>query len=122
MVTPITVAECSAVISGEDLDAAIASEEVKLAELERHRDAAQRRLSELRVSRDRAGSSNPDAGPGAASSASWTPERKVALFASLFRGREDVFPMRWQSRDKAKKAGRHVAPTSGNRASARSRA
>jgi len=26
----------------------------------------------------------------------WTPQRKLALFASLFRGREDVFPRRWE--------------------------
>ncbi|MHB1468653.1 MAG: TOTE conflict system archaeo-eukaryotic primase domain-containing protein [Solirubrobacteraceae bacterium] len=34
------------------------------------------------------------AAPG--ESSLWTPERKLALFASLFRGREDVFTLRWE--------------------------
>jgi superfamily II DNA or RNA helicase len=56
---------------------------------------ATRELAELHAQRERAisdgaGESEP------ARSAPWTPQRKVALFASLFRGREDVFPHRWE--------------------------
>jgi hypothetical protein len=29
----------------------------------------------------------------------WTPEKKIALFRSLFRGREDVYAVRWERRD-----------------------
>ncbi|HYB22660.1 MAG TPA: DEAD/DEAH box helicase family protein, partial [Solirubrobacteraceae bacterium] len=32
----------------------------------------------------------------------WTSERKPALFAGSFRGRADVFPLRWESRGKGK--------------------
>ena len=31
-----------------------------------------------------------------------TPERKIALFRSLFRGREDVYPRRFESRKTGK--------------------
>ena len=29
----------------------------------------------------------------------WTPEKKITLFRSLFRGREDVYAVRWERRD-----------------------
>ena len=32
----------------------------------------------------------------------WTMEAQVALFRSLFRGREDVFPRRWENAKKRK--------------------
>jgi len=47
-------------------------------------------------------------------------DEKVKLFASLFRGREDVYPVRCES--KAGKSGTHQpARTSGGQVSARSR-
>ena len=32
-------------------------------------------------------------------SQAWTPEKKIALFRDLFRGREDVYAVRWERRD-----------------------
>ena len=57
-----------------------------------------------------------------------TPERlarlgtdeKVKLFVALFRGREDVYPIRWESKSGKSGYSRH-ARTSGGPASARSR-
>ncbi|MHB1807910.1 MAG: TOTE conflict system archaeo-eukaryotic primase domain-containing protein [Solirubrobacteraceae bacterium] len=58
--------------------------EVRLRELDRQREAtALASCSEAVM-----------AAPG--ESSLWTPERKLALFASLFRGREDVFTLRWE--------------------------
>ncbi len=82
-----------------ELDAAITAEEVRVADLDCLRDAAVQRLVELRAARARAGSEGDEPSAGAA----WTPQRKVALFASLFRAREDVFPLRWENRAKGKR-------------------
>lgn len=49
-------------------------------------------------------------GPAPESSARLNPDEKVQLFASLFRGREDVYPIRWES--KAGKSG--YAPACAN--------
>lgn len=70
-------------------DAAIRALEVRLRGLERERDAVARELAELRGRR-----SEPTF--DASHVAAWNPERKLALFASLFRGRKDVFPLRWE--------------------------
>ena len=84
-----------------EFDEAIAAEETRLAELDRLSDAARRRLTELHTARERAGRAmlKPSA---ADAGATWSPERKVALFASLFRGREDVFPRRWEKPGKGR--------------------
>jgi hypothetical protein len=37
-------------------------------------------------------------GPSSESSGRLSPDEKVKLFASLFRGREDVYPVHWESR------------------------
>ena len=81
-----------------ELDAAIAVEEGKLARLDRAREVVAERLVELRAVRARADSAvgDPSAKTG------WTAQRKLALFASLFCGREDVFPVRWENRTKGK--------------------
>ncbi|MHB1836778.1 MAG: TOTE conflict system archaeo-eukaryotic primase domain-containing protein, partial [Solirubrobacteraceae bacterium] len=79
----------------EDLDAAIAAAEAGLRELDRQREATARALTELRARRAPVSSSEAVLAVLGESS-SWTPERKLALFASLFRGREDVFPLRWE--------------------------
>lgn len=83
------------VSTGPELDSAIASEEARLVELDRLRDATRDRLADLRALREPTRSGGA-AKCEAASSEAWTPQRKVALFASLFRGREDVFPVRWE--------------------------
>jgi superfamily II DNA or RNA helicase len=84
--------------SPRDLDVAIAAAEARLSELEQLRGAAAERLAELRAARARA-----SAGAGAQSAdGDWSPERKLALYASLFRGRDDVFPLRWENRAKGK--------------------
>lgn len=97
---PIAPAESPPVSTAPELDAAIAAEEAKLAELEEGAASARRRLAELRARRKSPGS--VDADPETVSSSSWPPERKVSLFASLFRGRDDIFPQRWVSRDNAR--------------------
>jgi hypothetical protein len=76
-------------VDGE-FDTAIAAVEARLCELDSAREAATHELAELRAQSERAisdggGENEPDR------TTSWTPQRKVALFASLFRGREDVF-------------------------------
>ncbi len=38
----------------------------------------------------------PDAERATDAGTAWSPKRKVALFASIFRGRQDVFPRRWE--------------------------
>jgi hypothetical protein len=82
----------------EQLDAAA---EARLSELDRVRDATARRLAELRVERERAMPEGADKfGPDPI--VEWTPQRKIALFAGLFRGREDVFPLRWEKPAKGK--------------------
>jgi superfamily II DNA or RNA helicase len=73
-----------------DLDAEIEAARQNLAELDRLRELAAARLSELdslRCSRITAG----------AGSHSWPPASKLRLFRDLFRGREDVFAVRWEN-------------------------
>ena len=93
--TPVALAECRLVSAGAELDGAIATEEARLVELDRLRGATRDRLADLRALRERTRSGGGAEREGALS-ATWTPERKVALFASLFRGRDDVFPVRWE--------------------------
>jgi superfamily II DNA or RNA helicase len=83
------------------LGVAIAAVEARLRELDGEREAATRELAELLARRERAISAGA-AEDGEARTASWTPQRKVALFAGLFRGREDVFPHRWEKPAKGK--------------------
>jgi hypothetical protein len=80
------------------LGAAIAAVEARLRELDSEREAATRELAELLARRVRAIS----AGAGEGGVVSWTPQRKLALFAGLFRGREEVFPHRWEKPAKGK--------------------
>jgi hypothetical protein len=87
-------------IDGE-IDTAIAAVETRLRDLDSAREAAARELTELTAQREQVISD--DAGEDElARATSWTPQRKVALFASLFRGREDVFPHRWEKLAKGK--------------------
>jgi superfamily II DNA or RNA helicase len=87
-------------IDGE-FDTAIAAVEARLRELDGVREAATHELVELRAQSERA-ISDGGAEDEPDRATSWTPQRKVALFASLFRGREDVFPHRWEKLAKGK--------------------
>ncbi len=84
-----------------ELDGAIAAAEARLRALDSERAATARELAELCARREHA---PPEAmrETDASSPVSWTVERKLALFASLFRGRADVFPLRWENAAKAK--------------------
>lgn len=76
----------SVVPGRDDLDVAIAREVARLVELDQLRAEVQERIERLRADSDR----SPAAAP--APDAELTAERKLAVFARLFRGREDVFP------------------------------
>lgn len=90
----------------------IAAEEARLAKLDAERAAAHARLETLR----RSLAASPNAAPALPVAATpgtpATPAEKVALFRSLFRGREDVFPTRFVSR-KTGRAG--YAPACANK-------
>ena len=78
-----------------DLDAAIGDAEAQIAELDRQRDAAVARLAELahlRKGRERSADSGDEASPIA----------KARLFNNLFRGRDDVFAVRWENATKGR--------------------
>lgn len=86
--------------SREELLEAISLEESRLAGLRREIDAAAARLTELhRLLRVAPGTPADLQVPAAteAAAAPATNPAKVELFRSLFRGREDVFPRRWEN-------------------------
>jgi hypothetical protein len=66
--------------SGADLDVTIAVEEARLADLDRLRDAARERISELHAARERRASGDAEAGHARHAVRAWSAERKVALF------------------------------------------
>ena len=66
----------------------------RLAALRAEQTALQARLAELDADDRSAHADSLDAAPVTATS---SPAEKVALFRSLFRGREDVFPKRWSN-------------------------
>jgi hypothetical protein len=77
----------------DDINQAIATAEAELADLDVRRAAIAERLSVLEEQRTArspvtAGRDGPD---------EWSASRKVALFQSLFRGRADVFAVRWEN-------------------------
>ena len=77
------------------LDAGIEDAEAQIAELDRQREAAVTRLAELtdlRQGRERSADSGGEPSPIA----------KARLFADLFRGREDVFAVRWENATKCR--------------------
>jgi hypothetical protein len=102
--------ENQVMLAETEFDEAIAVEETRLAELDRLSDAARTRLAELRMAHERATARDAEAEGATDAGATWSPERKVALFASLFRGREDVFPRRWEKPGKGRSG---WAPRSG---------
>jgi superfamily II DNA or RNA helicase len=78
-----------------DLDGAIEDAEAQLAELDRQRAAAVARLAELTHLRTtREGSADP--------AAELSPVAKARLFGELFRGRDDVFAVRWENPTKGR--------------------
>lgn len=87
--------------AGRDLAAEILEEQARLEELDRRRDTANRRLEELRAAQEGVGADEADAEFGS-SSRNWSPERKLKLFEGLFRGRQDVFPKRWENTAKGR--------------------
>jgi superfamily II DNA or RNA helicase len=84
-----------------DVESAIAAEEARLADLDRLRDATRERIVDLYAQRERGTFGDADAIEADAEPA-WTPESKLALFADLFRGRDDVFALRWESAEKGR--------------------
>lgn len=74
------------------MEAAVAAAEAELAELASKQAALLEHVRELRAS-DTAGNADDEVG-----SEAWSAERKLELFCSLFRGRQDVFATRWQNR------------------------
>lgn len=95
-----TAGKMAAVPESAELVPAIEAEEARLAELDRERELVRRRVEELRAAHRSKVASAPLAAE--ADDVAWTPERKLALFADFFRGREDVFPVRWDKRDKSR--------------------
>jgi hypothetical protein len=75
-----------------DLDAEIEAARQDLAKLDRLRQLAAARLNEL----DRLRGPSSAGGAGGAGSGEWSAASKVRLFRDLFRGREDVFAVRWE--------------------------
>jgi superfamily II DNA or RNA helicase len=76
----------------DELVAAIAREQALIGRLERERDEAQARIRSLQA---QLGTPAADVDRSVSSSPPSTAEEKVALFRSLFRGRDDVFPKLW---------------------------
>ena len=78
-------------VPGNDEAAAIRN---RLAALRAEQTALEARLAEFGTDRSNGQRPPLDAAPVTASS---SPAEKIALFQSLFRGREDVFPKRWSN-------------------------
>jgi superfamily II DNA or RNA helicase len=81
-------------MTGESLDRAIAVTEAELADLDMRRAAVVERLAALNENRR---ASRTPVSDGDRSPVGWSAVEKVELFGSLFRGREDVFAVRWEN-------------------------
>ncbi len=83
---------------GDDLDALLAEAESHLARLDRERTALQALIADLRRRRsDRQPEATVADFPGATVTRDSPTAEKLALFRRLFRGREDVYPRRWEN-------------------------
>ncbi|MEW6202134.1 MAG: hypothetical protein AB1546_09175 [bacterium] len=83
----------------KEIDEQIESIEKQLAELDERRAELLARLARLKEDKARAVQSQISTNdfPDAAVRHSSPSEEKIALFRSLFRGREDVYPRRWEN-------------------------
>jgi superfamily II DNA or RNA helicase len=86
----------------EDLRRRIREEEARLAELDGEREALSRELSRLRQELADAEPRPAAAAPPSRGKPPASKEEKVALYRSLFSGREDVFPQFWRNRKTGK--------------------
>ena len=94
-----------------DEDDEIAAVTARLAALDAERIDLEARLDQLRAGKARHLSAARERPPANVVTAHSTPAAKIALFRSLFRGREDVFPKRWNN-SKSGKSG--YAPACAN--------
>jgi hypothetical protein len=78
-----------------DVDAEIADARAQLAELDRRREVVAQRLADLNRLR-----ASGDTGARADGGTELSAASKIELFRDLFRGREDVFAVRWANRAK----------------------
>ena len=81
----------------DDINQAIATAEAELADLDARRAAIAERLSALEEQR----TARPPVMADRDGSDEWSASRKVELFRSLFRRRDDVFAVRWGERREA---------------------
>jgi hypothetical protein len=99
----------------EDIIAEIAHQEQRIAKLRSEVDACEARLSNLReelvLLPPEEARTSPPATPAPQVPAPTSNAEKIALFRSLFRGREDVFALRWEN-PKIGKSGYSPAYTS----------
>ncbi len=92
--------------SRDSIAAAIAAEEARLAALDHEREDVRSRLKQLGVELAAVDSRTPRreaTAPLCSPSSSLTSAEKVALFRSLFRGRDDVYPTLWENARTGKK-------------------
>lgn len=85
--------------SRDSITAAIAAEEARLAALDREREDIRSRLKQLGIELAAldVGAGREAPAPLCSLSSSLTSTEKVALFRSLFRGRDDVYPKLWEN-------------------------
>lgn len=84
------------IASADDIDREIAALKDRLTRLDRERSELSDRLNALEYARAR-DSTNQQPLLGARVTAASPTAEKIALFRSLFRGREEVFPRRWEN-------------------------
>ncbi|MFN8626631.1 MAG: DEAD/DEAH box helicase family protein [Candidatus Binatia bacterium] len=92
--------------SPESLASAIAAQEAKLAALDREREDVRLELERLRgemLAHDAVAATQIALTSSYGFAASMTSSEKVALFGSLFRGRDDVYPKLWENNRTGKK-------------------
>jgi hypothetical protein len=92
--------------SRESLANAIAAQQAKLAALDREREDVRLELERLRdelVALDSAATTRIAVASPCGTTPSMTPSEKVALFRSLFRGRDDIYPRLWENSRTGKK-------------------
>jgi len=92
--------------SRESLANAIAAEEARLAALDRDREDVRLELERLRgelIALDSAGTTRIALASSSDTAAGTTSSAKVALFRSLFRRRDDVYPKLWENKRTGKK-------------------